>query len=190
VRQLLDGSLSAPTATTVRIRFPETAGRVVCQISVAAAGKPVFAQPSKGGNDATDFWVRVGNATKQFHGDDLVRYQEEHWGEKQSFPGVVSAPGNGSDDFSACPCAQFGPGDPELPVRETDQAGRVEATRRGPFVERCFGDPEIRGHLVGVQQFVVVVDRANLGSDCHAGGPSEDPAVVSQLRPPFAANFL
>jgi predicted HTH transcriptional regulator len=80
VRQLLDSSLSAPTATTVRIRFPEISGRVVCQISVAAAGKPVFARPTKGGNDATDFWVRVGNATKQLHGDDLLRYQEEHWG--------------------------------------------------------------------------------------------------------------
>jgi hypothetical protein len=25
-------------------------------------------------------WLRVGNATKQLHGDDLMRYQEEHWG--------------------------------------------------------------------------------------------------------------
>ncbi|MGV9692327.1 GmrSD restriction endonuclease domain-containing protein [Streptomyces sp. NPDC003444] len=80
VRQLLDDSLSTPTATTVRVRFPEISGNVVCQISVAAAGRPVFAKPSKGGNSATDFWVRVGNATKQLHGDDLLRYQEEHWG--------------------------------------------------------------------------------------------------------------
>ncbi|WP_326685021.1 DUF262 domain-containing protein [Streptomyces microflavus] len=80
VRQLLDSSLSTPTATTVRVRFPEISGNVVCQISVAAAGKPVFAKPTKGGNGATDFWVRVGNATKQLHGDDLLRYQEEHWG--------------------------------------------------------------------------------------------------------------
>ncbi|RNL73092.1 DUF262 domain-containing protein [Streptomyces sp. I6] len=80
VRQLLDSSLSAPTATTVRVRFPEISGNAVCQISVAAAGKPVFAKPAKGGSDPTDFWVRVGNATKQLHGDDLLRYQEEHWG--------------------------------------------------------------------------------------------------------------
>ncbi|MGH1552065.1 AlbA family DNA-binding domain-containing protein [Streptomyces sp. L7] len=79
VRQL-DSGLSTPTATTVRVRFPEISGNVVCQVSVAAAGRPVFARPVKGGNDATDFWVRVGNATKQLHGDDLLRYQEEHWG--------------------------------------------------------------------------------------------------------------
>jgi len=80
VRQLLDSSLSTSTATTVRIRFPDISGRVVCQISVAAAGRPVFAKPAKGGNNATDFWVRVGNATTPLHGDDLLRYQEEHWG--------------------------------------------------------------------------------------------------------------
>ena len=80
LRQLLDSSLSAPTATTVRIRFPQVADGTVCQVSVAAAGRPIFAKPSKGGTDATDFWVRVGNATKQLHGDDLLRYQEEHWG--------------------------------------------------------------------------------------------------------------
>jgi hypothetical protein len=80
VRQLLDSSLSTSTATTVRVRFPEVDGHVVCQISVAAAGRPVFARPAKGGNSATDFWVRVGNATKQLHGDEFVRYKEEHWG--------------------------------------------------------------------------------------------------------------
>ncbi|WP_405466647.1 DUF262 domain-containing protein [Streptomyces jietaisiensis] len=80
VRQVLDDNLSAPTATTVRISFPEVADRVVCRVSVAAAGKAVFARPAKGGSAATDFWVRVGNATKQLHGEGLLRYREEHWG--------------------------------------------------------------------------------------------------------------
>ncbi|MGY5104329.1 AlbA family DNA-binding domain-containing protein [Streptomyces sp. 900105245] len=80
VRQVLDDNLSAPTATTVRISFPEVAGRVVCRVSVAAAGKAVFARPAKGGSAATDFWVRAGNATNQLHGEGLLRYREEHWG--------------------------------------------------------------------------------------------------------------
>jgi hypothetical protein len=79
LRQLLDDSLSAPTAATVRIRFPHAEGKTVCQVGVAASGRPVFAKPAKGGADATEFWVRVGNATKQLHGDDLVKYQETHW---------------------------------------------------------------------------------------------------------------
>jgi hypothetical protein len=80
LRQLLDDNLSAPTAQTARIRFPEIEGRTICQVSVAASGRPVFARPAKGGPDASEFWVRVGNATKQLHGDDLIKYQDEHWG--------------------------------------------------------------------------------------------------------------
>lgn len=80
LRQLLDDSLSAPTAPTVRLRFPKLAEKTICQVTVAASGRPIFAKPAKGGADASEFWVRVGNATKQLHGDDLMKYQEEHWG--------------------------------------------------------------------------------------------------------------
>jgi len=80
IRQLLDDNLSAPTASTVRIRFPEVDGRTICQLSVASSGKPVFAKAAKGGAGPTEFWVRVGNATKQLYGEDLIKYQEQHWG--------------------------------------------------------------------------------------------------------------
>ncbi|GIJ36277.1 GmrSD restriction endonuclease domain-containing protein [Micromonospora sediminimaris] len=80
LRQLLDDNLSAPTASTVRIRFPQVEEKTICQVSVAASGRPIFAKPAKGGPSASDLWVRVGNATKQLHGDDLIKYQEEHWG--------------------------------------------------------------------------------------------------------------
>ncbi|MFJ3773198.1 hypothetical protein ACIPX0_16020 [Streptomyces sp. NPDC090075] len=36
--------------------------------------------PAEGGDGATDLWVRVGNATKRLHGDDLLGYAEEHRG--------------------------------------------------------------------------------------------------------------
>lgn len=81
LRQRLDNGLSTPTAVTVRIRFPVVDGTPICLVAVAAAGRPVFAKPAKGsGADGAEFWVRTGNATKQLHGDDMVRYQEEHWG--------------------------------------------------------------------------------------------------------------
>jgi hypothetical protein len=81
LRQLLDNGLSTPTAGTVRIRFPVVEGKSICLVAVAAAGRPVFAKPAKGsGAEGSEFWVRTGNATKQLHGDDMVRYQEEHWG--------------------------------------------------------------------------------------------------------------
>ena len=84
LRQLLDTNLSASTAHTVRVRFEEvSAGLSVCLVSVAASGKPIFAKPPRGASgpsDSVKFWVRVGNATKQLHGDDMVEYQTEHCG--------------------------------------------------------------------------------------------------------------
>jgi len=81
LRQILDSNLSAPTAANVRIRFPVARGEQICQVAVAAAGRPVFATPAKGsGAGGSEFWVRTGNATKLLHGEDMVRYQEEHWG--------------------------------------------------------------------------------------------------------------
>lgn len=81
LRQLLDANLSASTAATVRIRFPVASGTAICAVSVASSGKPIFANPPKGGGQAgAEFWVRIGNATKQLYGEDMVHYQDEHWG--------------------------------------------------------------------------------------------------------------
>ena len=52
----------------------------VCVVEVAAAGRPVFSKPHAGKSEPTEFWVRVGNATKQLHGNDLVDYQADRWG--------------------------------------------------------------------------------------------------------------
>lgn len=82
LRQLLESGLSVPTAGTVRIAFERVNDVQVCAMTVAASGKPVFAKPLKaqGGTEASDFWVRMGNQTRQLHGDDMVHYQSQHWG--------------------------------------------------------------------------------------------------------------
>lgn len=80
IRQLLDNSLSLQTAGIVRIRFESFQDADVCAVAVAASGKPVFGKPHNGGNAPTEFWVRIGNATKQLHGDDMIEYQSTHWG--------------------------------------------------------------------------------------------------------------
>lgn len=80
LRQHLDNNLSVRTTGVVRVRFEQAVGSDVCVVSVAASGRPVFAKPHEGGQAATEFWVRSGNATKQLHGDDMVEYQTNHWG--------------------------------------------------------------------------------------------------------------
>ncbi len=80
LRQHLDNNLSIQTAAVVRIRFDQVDDNDVCLVSVAASGKPVFAKPREGGQGPTEFWVRIGNATKQQHGDDMIEYRDNHWG--------------------------------------------------------------------------------------------------------------
>lgn len=80
LRQLLETSLSTSTASTVRIGFDSLEGRLVCVVQVSASARPIFAKPPKGGAEGSAFWVRIGNQTRQLHGDDMVQYQADHWG--------------------------------------------------------------------------------------------------------------
>ena len=79
LRQHLDNNLSMQTAGIVRISFERVDEKDVCLVSVAASGRPAFAKPVEGNSSASEFWVRIGNATKQLHGDDMVQYQSDHW---------------------------------------------------------------------------------------------------------------
>lgn len=80
LRQLLDSSLSVSTAGLVKIRFHTADGEKVSVVSVASSGKPVFAKAYEASGGPSEFWVRIGNATKQLHGDDLIDYKDQHWG--------------------------------------------------------------------------------------------------------------
>ena len=79
LRQCLDNGLSLPTAAIVGIAFEKFDSREVCVVKVATSGKPVFAK-APGHAIAAEFWVRVGNATKQLHGDDMLTYRADRWG--------------------------------------------------------------------------------------------------------------
>lgn len=79
LRQHLDNSLSCPTAGIVRITFEAVDGEEICVVHVGASSRPVFAKSLTGGGTPSEFWVRVGNATKQLHGDDMEDYRSRRW---------------------------------------------------------------------------------------------------------------
>ena len=85
LRQHLDKSLSCQTAAIVRIEFEAVDGNEICVVHVGASRRPVFAKPLSGGSIPSEFWVRVGNATQQLHGDDMVDYQTIRWGAGESW---------------------------------------------------------------------------------------------------------
>lgn len=78
LRQHLDVNLSILTAQVVGITFDQIESHDVAIVTVSPGGRPVFCRPADG-KDATEFWVRIGNQTRQLHGDDMVDYQTEHW---------------------------------------------------------------------------------------------------------------
>ncbi len=80
LRQRLETSLSSSTVATVSFEFEQIDGKDLCVLRVAPAGKPVFSKPFDGSGSAIEFWARVGNATNQLYGEDLVTYKDEHWG--------------------------------------------------------------------------------------------------------------
>lgn len=77
--QLIGDKITGPSPSLCRVTFHELDGKDVCRIEVAASAKPVFAC-SVNSKDHTDFWVRQGNKTAQFHGTELVEYTDDHWG--------------------------------------------------------------------------------------------------------------
>jgi len=77
--QLIADKITGPSPSLCRISFHEIDGQDVCRVDVAASAKPVFTCPQNS-KDHTDFWVRQGNKTDQFHGTEQVEYIEEHWG--------------------------------------------------------------------------------------------------------------
>lgn len=79
LRELFDANLSTTTAGLVRISFEPLSGITIGLVRVTPSGKPVFAK-GQNGRGHTDFWVRIGNASKQLHGEEMLHYQAEHWG--------------------------------------------------------------------------------------------------------------
>ena len=77
--QLIADKITGPSPSLCRVSFHELDGKDICRVDVAASAKPVFACPMNS-KDHTDFWVRQGNKTDQFHGTELAEYIEEHWG--------------------------------------------------------------------------------------------------------------
>jgi len=77
-RQHLDEKLSVLTAKLVGISFERVGDDDIARVTVAPSGKPAFAKGLEG-SSANEFWVRIGNQTKQLHGDEMLEYQDAHW---------------------------------------------------------------------------------------------------------------
>jgi hypothetical protein len=74
---LLDSTVGKPAATGVGVTFPDVDGAQVCKVDVRPAGSPVFLRPP--GTQDDEFWVRIGNSTRQMRGNEILSYTKQHW---------------------------------------------------------------------------------------------------------------
>ncbi|MFN8132084.1 MAG: DUF262 domain-containing protein [Solirubrobacteraceae bacterium] len=74
---LLETAIGKPAASAVDVSFPPLDGQRVCCVRVSPAVSPVFVNPP--GGHGADFYVRVGNSTRQFTSKELLDYQKDRW---------------------------------------------------------------------------------------------------------------
>jgi hypothetical protein len=62
-------------ASKIRVSLVMVDGKRVCRVDVPPASEPIF-QSEKA---AQRFFVRIGNATHELSGHDLLKYRSERW---------------------------------------------------------------------------------------------------------------
>jgi hypothetical protein len=74
---VLDSAIGKPAAAGVSVTFPDVDGSQVCKVDVRPAGSPVFLRPP--GTHSDEFWVRIGNSTRQMTGNEILSYTKQRW---------------------------------------------------------------------------------------------------------------
>ncbi len=74
----LQRTLGKTATTRVTVKFEPINQIDICRVGVEASSRPVFVDTPKGPRTA-DFYVRIGNSTRQLLADELLRYRETHW---------------------------------------------------------------------------------------------------------------
>lgn len=63
---------------SVKISFEEITGKIICIVLVKPSTSPVFFKEGH----SPEFWVRVGNSTRQLDIKAATEYIRTHWGRK------------------------------------------------------------------------------------------------------------
>ena len=62
----------------IHVRFETISGKEICVIAIEFSDKPVFLSMS----GTSEFWVRVGNSTRQLDVKEATKYIQSHWNKK------------------------------------------------------------------------------------------------------------
>ncbi|MEU6284030.1 ATP-binding protein [Streptomyces sp. NPDC047028] len=85
LHDLLGNCLGKAALSQTSMSFPRVGGRDICRIDIEPAPSPVFLRPPKG-TPAADFYVRLGNSTRQMRTDEVLEYASYRWPRHLSGP--------------------------------------------------------------------------------------------------------
>ena len=77
--QLISNSISGNPNSYCKILFHVINSLDVCEVVVSSCSQPVFTNSLADGKSLTDFWVREGNRTIKYFGEQQQRYIEAQW---------------------------------------------------------------------------------------------------------------
>ena len=77
--QLISNAISGNANSYCKVVFHELEGKDVCEVIVGQSSSAVFTASQSDGKTLTDFWVREGNRTVQYFGENQVQYISDHW---------------------------------------------------------------------------------------------------------------
>lgn len=74
--EIIRNYLSLDSMEYIHVRFATIDGKQICVIAIGSNKKPVFIT----NNNTSEFWVRVGNSTRQLNVKEATEYIQSHWG--------------------------------------------------------------------------------------------------------------
>jgi len=75
---LLQAWIGKPASIHISVRFEAIDGYDVCRVAARPSPAPVFVNPPKG-EKISQFFVRIGNSTRQMTTDEVLEYQKHRW---------------------------------------------------------------------------------------------------------------
>lgn len=77
LRDYLSKTIGVAATASVRAEFPTVSGEEISVVRVPRSHRPVFLEPGKG--KPPQFWVRVGNTTRELPVDQMLVYASKHF---------------------------------------------------------------------------------------------------------------
>ena len=73
----LERIIGRPAAASLELGFERAGEHDICRVDVPASPRPVYVHPA--GAKVDEFYVRIGNSTRQLTTQEFAEYQRDHW---------------------------------------------------------------------------------------------------------------